>query len=269
MNTDLIPNFERLFEVVHELREKCPWDRKQTKESLRYLTIEETYELSEAILQDDWQELEVEVGDIMLHVLFYALLAEEKGEWSTASMFKSLTDKLIRRHPHIYGDVQADTAEKVIENWEEIKQKEKEQVGAKKKVLSGVPGGLPSLIKAMRIQEKVSNVGFDWEEPGQVWEKVKEEIGEFETEVERAKSEGEENKERMTAEFGDILFALVNYARHLDINPEDALERTNQKFKRRFEFIEERVNAGNQDLRAMSLEEMDSIWDEAKANEAQ
>lgn len=266
MNKDLIPNFERLFEVVHELREKCPWDRKQTKESLRYLTIEETYELSEAVLQDDWKELEVEVGDIMLHVLFYALLAEEREEWSTASMFKNLTDKLIRRHPHIYGDVTADTAEKVIENWEEIKQKEKG--GAKKKVLSGVPSGLPSLIKAMRIQEKVSNVGFDWEEPGQVWEKVKEELGEFEAEVKIAEAGGEKNKEKMEEEFGDILFALVNYARHLDINPEDALEKTNQKFKRRFEYIEEKVNGENKDLRSMSLEEMDLIWDEAKAQEA-
>lgn len=267
MNADLITNFEHLFEVVHELREKCPWDRKQTKESLRYLTIEETYELSEAILLDDWQELEVEVGDIMLHVLFYALLAEEKKEWSTASMFKKLTDKLIRRHPHIYGDLKADTAEKVTENWEEIKQQEKEKEGFKKKVLSGVPGGLPSLIKAMRIQEKVSNVGFDWEKPGQVWNKVKEEIKEFEEEVEKVMSSGEANKDRIEAEFGDILFSLVNYARHLDINPEDALERTNQKFKRRFEYVEDKISENNQNMRTMSLQELDLVWDEAKASE--
>ena len=263
MNENLIPHFERLFEVVHELREKCPWDMKQTKESLRYLTIEETYELSEAVLQDDWKELEVEVGDIMLHVLFYARLAEEKGEWSTASMFKNLTDKLIRRHPHIYGDTVAESAEKVIENWEEIKQKEK--AGQKKKVLSGVPAGLPSLIKAMRIQEKVGNVGFDWAEPGPGWEKVKEEMTEFEAEVNKGGLK--DNRVKMEQEFGDILFALVNYARHMDINPEDALEKTNQKFKRRFEYLEEKVHDSNRNLKSMSLEEMDEIWEEAKLQE--
>jgi len=265
MNQDLIPNFERLFEVVHELREKCPWDMKQTKDTLRYLTIEETYELSEAIIEGDWPEMEVEVGDLMLHILFYARLAEEKGEWSTASMFKTLTDKLIRRHPHIYGDVSADTSEEVIQNWEEIKLKEKG--GKKKKVLSGVPKGLPALVKAMRIQEKVKNVGFDWEEPQQVWEKVREELGEFEQEAKQMDNATAEQKERLEGEFGDVLFALVNYARHLDINPEDALEKTNRKFKRRFEYLEDKVEEQEKSLKSMSLAEMDEIWEEAKALE--
>ncbi|MCL4109374.1 UNVERIFIED_CONTAM: hypothetical protein GTU68_033199 [Idotea baltica] len=238
---------------------------KQTKDTLRYLTIEETYELSEAIIEGDWPEMEVEVGDLMLHVLFYALLAEEKGEWSTASMFKSLTDKLIRRHPHIYGDVTAETSQEVIENWEEIKLREKG--GKKKKVLSGVPKGLPALVKAMRIQEKVKNVGFDWEEPQQVWAKVKEELGEFEHEVQQLDAGETDNKEKLEGEFGDILFALVNYARHLDINPEDALEKTNRKFKRRFEYLEEKVEEQEKSLKAMSLAEMDVIWEEAKAQE--
>lgn len=265
MNENLLPAFQRLFDVVHELREKCPWDREQTKETLRYLTIEETYELSDAILEDDWKELKVESGDLLLHVLFYAMLGEEKGEFSTEEMMDSLTDKLIRRHPHIYGDVKAESSDKVIQNWEEIKMKEK--AGQKKKsVLSGVPKGLPSLIKAMRIQEKVRNVGFDWEEPGQVWEKVQEELSEFKVEADawQDAGKGEEKREAMENEFGDILFALVNYARHLDINPGDALEKTNQKFKRRFEFLEARVSEEGRNLKEMSLEEMDVIWEEAK-----
>lgn len=265
MNENLLPTFQRLFEVVHELREKCPWDMKQTKESLRYLTIEETYELSDAILQDDWEELKVEVGDLLLHILFYARLGEEQGAFSTEEMIQSLTDKLIRRHPHIYGDMELDTAEDVIVNWEKIKMKEK--AGQRKSVLSGVPNGLPSLIKAMRIQEKVRSVGFDWENEGQVWAKVEEEMQEFKAELDKEKA-GKGDRDKVEMEFGDLLFALVNYARHHDINPEDALERTNRKFRGRFEYLEERVWETGQDLKNMSLEEMDVLWDEAKAFEA-
>lgn len=266
MNENLLPAFQRLFDVVHELREKCPWDREQTKESLRHLTIEETYELSDAILEDDWQELKVESGDLMLHVLFYALLGEEEGHFSTEEMMTALTDKLIRRHPHIYGDVEADNSDTVIRNWEEIKMREKKGQKKKKSVLSGVPKGLPSLIKAMRIQEKVRNVGFDWEEPGQVWDKVSEELGEFRSEVEawEAKGREEEQKAEMEQEFGDLLFALVNYARHLDINPEEALERTNKKFRRRFEHMEARIDAEGKSMKEMGLAELDVYWDEAK-----
>lgn len=267
MNENLLPTFQRLFDVVHELREKCPWDRKQTKESLRYLTIEETYELSDAVLEDDWEELKVEVGDLLLHILFYALLGEEKGLFSTTDMMQSLTDKLIRRHPHIYGDVEADSADEVIANWEKIKLREKENAGERKAVLSGVPKGLPALIKAMRMQEKVKSVGFDWEEPGQVWDKVQEEMGELHAELEKEKK-GEGDRKAIEGEFGDLLFALVNYARHLDINPEDALERTNRKFKKRFDYLEERVWESGKDMKTMSLEEMDVIWDEAKAFES-
>ena len=266
MNENLLPTFQRLFDVVHELRVKCPWDRKQTKESLRYLTIEETYELSDAVLEDDWNELKVEVGDILLHVLFYALLGEEKGAFDTTEMMQALIDKLIRRHPHIYGDVEAESADEVITNWEKIKLREQESLGQRKKVLGGVPKGLPALIKAMRMQEKVKSVGFDWEEPGQVWAKVEEEMEEFRQEV--AKEEkGEGDRGAVEGEFGDLLFALVNYARHLDINPEDALEKTNRKFRQRFDYLEERVWEKGKDMKTMSLEEMDLIWDEAKAFE--
>lgn len=267
MNENLLPTFQRLFEVVHELRVKCPWDKKQTKESLRYLTIEETYELSDAILENDWEELKVEVGDLLLHILFYARLGEEQGAFTTTEMIQSLTDKLIRRHPHIYGDVNAHSAEEVITNWEKIKLREKKEAGQRKSVLSGVPKGLPSLIKAMRIQEKVKSVGFDWENPGDVWEKVKEEMGELQVEIEKEKA-GNGSSELVQAEFGDLLFALVNYARHLNVNPEDALEKTNRKFQARFDYLEERVWESGKDLKSMSLEEMDLLWDEAKAYES-
>ena len=268
MNENLLPTFQRLFEVVHELREKCPWDRKQTKESLRHLTIEETYELSDAILENDWDEVKVEVGDLLLHILFYARLGEEEEQFSTEEMIQALTDKLIRRHPHIYGDVQADTAEKVTQNWEQIKQQEKALAGRKEKksVLSGVPGGLPSLIKALRIQEKVQSVGFDWEDKAPVWDKVQEEIDELQVEV-QALEAGEGSKEKAEAEFGDVLFAMVNYARHIGINPEDALEKSNQKFKRRFEYVENAADEAGKQLKGMSLEEMDVYWEEAKSKE--
>ncbi|MEM7037420.1 MAG: nucleoside triphosphate pyrophosphohydrolase, partial [Bacteroidota bacterium] len=253
MNENLIPAFQRIFDVVAELREKCPWDREQTKESLRHLSIEEVYELSDAILDDDWDEIKVEVGDILLHVLFYARLGEEAGKFSTADMMTALTEKLIRRHPHIYGNVQADDSNTVIKNWEQIKMEEKKAKGLdqkKKSVLSGVPKGLPSLIKAMRMQEKVRSVGFDWEKPEQVWEKVGEEMQEVREEVERYQQAeaNAENKEKMEKEFGDLMFSLVNYARFLDINPEDALEKTNQKFRSRFEFLENRVAETGQNL---------------------
>lgn len=263
MNDQLLPAFQRLFDVVHELREKCPWDREQTKESLRHLTIEEVYEMSDAILNDDMQELKTELGDILLHVLFYARIGEEQGQFTTTQMIEGLTDKLIRRHPHIYGDVTADTAEKVTQNWEQIKMQEKKEQKKKKAVLSGVPQGLPALIKAQRMQEKVSAVGFDWENAGQVWAKVEEELAELKAEADGIAAGGGSH-ERLQKEFGDLLFSLVNYARFIDVNPEDALESTNRKFRNRFEYLEAQVEAAGGDLRAMSLEEMDAIWEESK-----
>lgn len=258
MNENLIPAFERLIEVVHELREKCPWDRVQTIESLRHLTIEETYELSDAILDNDWDELEIELGDILLHVLFYSRIGEEEDKFSTTDMMETLTKKLIRRHPHIYGDVTADTPDQVSKNWEEIKMAEKKHK-KKKRVLDGVPNSLPSLIQALRIQEKVSNMGFDWDDPKDVWAKVKEEMDEFQHEVIAGGS-----KERMEAEFGDILFSLVNYARFMEVNPEDALAKANRRFKKRFEYIEETVEQEGKDLKGMSLAQMDKYWEEGK-----
>jgi XTP/dITP diphosphohydrolase len=266
MNEQLLPSFQRIYNIMRELREKCPWDKEQTKESIRHLTIEETYELSEAILKNDMQELKVEVGDVFMHMLFYCSLAEDAGAFSTQEMMDSLSEKLIRRHPHIYGDVQANTSEQVKLNWEEIKMKEAGAEGGKRKkkgVLSGVPDGLPSLIKAMRIQEKVSNVGFDWDNRDQVWAKVQEELSEFHAEAEALAGQ-EGSKEKMEKEFGDVLFSLVNYARFIGVNPEDALEKTNLKFRRRFDFLEERVNEQGRNLKEMTLAEMDEVWDEAK-----
>jgi MazG family protein len=264
MNEQLLPTFQRLVEVVHELREKCPWDRDQTKESLRTLTIEETYELSDAILQDEWQEMKSELGDILLHVLFYSRIGEENGHFSTQEMLQTLIDKLIRRHPHIYGDTKADTADQVTKNWEQIKMEEKN--GQKKKtVLSGVPQSMPALIKAQRMQEKVASVGFDWEEPEQVWLKVQEELEEFKAEADRHQAEGN-NQENLEKEFGDLLFSLVNYARFIKVNPEDALEKTNRKFRNRFEYLEAKVAAAGGNLKEMSLEEMDLIWEESKSH---
>lgn len=264
MNSQLLPAFERLIQVVHELREKCPWDREQTKESLRTLTIEETYELSDAILQDEWQEMKTELGDILLHVLFYSRLGEEQGHFSTEDMVHALTEKLIRRHPHIYGDVAADTAEQVTINWEQIKQQEKKNQ-QKKSVLSGVPQSMPALIKAQRMQEKVASVGFDWEEPAQVWLKVQEELEELKVEAEQYISSGSHHAQ-LEKEFGDLLFSLVNYARFMKINPEDALEKTNRKFRNRFEYLEAKVEAAGGNLKEMTLLEMDAIWEESKAH---
>lgn len=256
---ELLVEFQRLVEVVHELREKCPWDRKQTLESLRHLTIEETYELAEAILEQDYPEIKVELGDLLLHVIFYARIGEEQGHFDLEQIVSSLRAKLIRRHPHIYGDTQADTPEQVKENWEMIKAKEKAEQAAlgklpRKSILNGVPNSLPSLVQAYRIQEKAANVGFDWQDPKDVWAKVKEELLEFE-QASGAEREGE---------MGDLLFSLVNYCRFTGINPDDALSRSNLKFKSRFQYIEAQALAAGRELSELSLEEMDRFWNEAK-----
>jgi XTP/dITP diphosphohydrolase len=241
---------------MDELREQCPWDKKQTIESLRHLTIEETYELSDAILENDLPEVKKELGDLMLHLVFYARIASETGAFDIADVLNSVCEKLIRRHPHIYGDVKADTEEQVKQNWEQLKLKE-----GNKTVLGGVPKSLPALVKAMRIQEKARGAGFDWEEKKQVWEKVEEEMGEFkqafneEATVDSGEAEGE---------FGDLLFSLVNYARFIDINPETALERTNKKFIKRFSYLEEEARKAGKNLRDMTLAEMDVYWEKSK-----
>ncbi|MDD6890713.1 MAG: nucleoside triphosphate pyrophosphohydrolase [Bacteroidales bacterium] len=247
--------FGRLLDVLDELRVKCPWDRKQTNESLRPNTIEEVYELCDALMRDDRKNICKELGDVLLHVLFYAKIGSETEAFDIKDVCDQLCDKLIFRHPHVFGEVKADTAEKVSENWEQIKLKEKD---GNKTVLSGVPAALPSLIKAYRVQDKARNVGFDWEQREQVWTKVKEEIGEFEAEV------AQMDKERAEAEFGDVLFSLVNAARLYKINPDNALERTNQKFIRRFNYLEEQTLSQGKRLADLSLEEMDAIWNEAK-----
>ena len=246
--------FSRLLDIMDELREKCPWDKKQTLESLRHLTIEETYELADAIIKNDLKELEKELGDVLLHIVFYARITSEMGLYDISHVIHTLCEKLIVRHPHIYGNVQADTEEQVKENWEQIKLKE-----GNKSVLSGVSKGAPSLVKAYRIQEKAAQVGFDWETGEQVWAKVQEELQEFKEELAQT-----ENKEKTEQEFGDLLFSLVNLARKSGLNPDDALEYTNQKFIKRFIFIEERAKSLGKNLKDMSLEEMDAIWNEAK-----
>lgn len=252
--------FDRLLSIMDELREKCPWDQKQTLQSLRYLTIEETYELSDAILDEDMQEIKKELGDLVLHIVFYAKIASEEQRFDMADVLNSVCEKLIRRHPHIYGDVQVENEEQVKKNWEQIKMQEKD---GNKTVLSGVPKSLPSLVKAMRIQEKARSVGFDWEHKQQVWEKVEEEMAEFRNEL---NIEGEEpiDKEKAEGEFGDLMFSLINYARFLNINPEDALEKTNRKFIKRFNFLEEEAKKSGRPLAEMSLAEMDAIWERAK-----
>ena len=249
--------FGRLLDIMDDLREGCPWDMKQTFESLRHLTIEETYELGEAILEGNLEEVGKEVGDLMLHMVFYSRLGAEKGAFDAADVLHGICDKLVSRHPHIYGDVQAATEEEVKANWEKIKLKEKEGTQVRKSVLEGVPTGLPSLVKAQRIQEKVRGVGFDWDHAGQVWDKVHEELEELQVEV----SAG---SDRVADEFGDVLFALINYARFLDVNPDEALERTNRRFKARFEEMEARIEAAGLDLSDMPLEEMDRHWEAAK-----
>lgn len=246
--------FSRLLDIMDELREKCPWDKKQTFESLRHLTIEETYELSDAILKGDTQELKKELGDVLLHIVFYARIASETNDFDIADVLHALSEKLIVRHPHIYGDVKADTEEQVKENWEQIKLKE-----GNKSVLSGVSKGTPSLVKAYRMQEKAAQVGFDWATSDQVWGKVEEELGELKAELVQP-----DNQEKSQQEFGDLLFSLINLARKSGLNPDDALEYTNQKFMKRFMYIEESAKAQGKNLLNMSLEEMDAIWNEAK-----
>lgn len=250
--------FLRLLNVLDTLRTQCPWDKKQTMETLRHLTIEETYELSDAILEGDMQEIKKELGDVMMHLVFYARIADEQSEFNITDVLNGVCDKLISRHPHIYGDVEADTEEQVKRNWEKLKLKE-----GNKSVLAGVPTSLPALVKASRIQEKARGVGFDWEEKQQVWEKVEEELQEFKDEFNIA--DGKEiNIEKAEGEFGDLLFSLVNYARFIDINPENALEKTNKKFIKRFQYLEEKAKESGKALQDMTLAEMDVYWNEAK-----
>ncbi len=249
--------FERLLTIMDELRAQCPWDKKQTLESLRYLTIEETYELSDAILEKDMDETKKELGDLMLHLVFYAKIGSETGHFDIADVLNSISEKLIRRHPHIYGDVKVANAEDVKNNWEKIKLEEKDRDS----VLTGVPNSLPAMVKAYRVQEKARGVGFDWNNADQVWEKVNEEIAELQHEIARG------DNEKMEKEFGDLLFSLVNYSRFVGVNPEDALERTNKKFVRRFKYIEQQSKKQGKSLKNMTLEEMDKFWDEAKQNE--
>jgi XTP/dITP diphosphohydrolase len=251
--------FDRLLTIMDELRLNCPWDKKQTLETIRHLTIEETYELSDAILSNDLEEVKKEIGDLMLHMVFYSKIADEQQAFDVADALNAISDKLVHRHPHIYGDVQADDEEAVKANWEKIKLKEK----GNKSVLGGVPKTLPALVKAIRIQDKARGVGFDWEKKEQVWEKVEEEMDEFKNEFNITEEE-EVNKEKATEEFGDLLFSLVNYSRFIDIDPEEALERTNRKFIKRFQYLEEASKKDGKSIGDMSLAEMDEYWEKAK-----
>ncbi len=248
-------SFLRLLKIMDELREQCPWDKKQTIESIRHLTIEETFELSDAILKNDLAEIKKELGDILLHIVFYARIASETKAFTISDVIDGLCEKLIFRHPHIYGDVTAENEEQVKQNWEQLKQKEK---GGNKTVMAGVPNSMPALLKAYRIQEKARAVGFDWEQPEQVFEKVKEELSEFEAEVRN------KNIKNAESEFGDILFSLINYARFVNINPEDALEQTNKKFIKRFDYMEQKVKEQGKQIADCKLEELDRYWNEAK-----
>ena len=245
--------FIRLVEIMDRLREECPWDKKQTIDSLRYLTIEEMYELSDAILDKNMDEIKKELGDLMLHIVFYSRIASEKKHFDITDVLDSISDKLIHRHPHIYGDVVANDVKQVKENWEKLKLKE-----GKKSVLEGVPKSLPAIVKAYRIQEKVRGIGFDWENKSQVWDKVLEEIAEFQRE------EKKKDAEKMEEEFGDVLFSLVNYSRFVNVNPEDALEKTNKKFIRRFKYMEQKIKEDGLDLSKLSFEQMNTFWDMAK-----
>lgn len=247
--------FRKLLEVMDELRATCPWDKKQTLESLRYLTIEETYELSDSILEKNMEGIKKELGDLMLHMVFYAKIASETDSFDIADVLEGINAKLIHRHPHIFGDVKVRDAREVRDNWEKIKLSEK----GNESVLAGVPGSLPAVVKAYRIQEKASGVGFDWDSAGQVWEKVVEELNELK-EAEEAGGSHEEKEH----ELGDLLFAIINYARFIDVNPEDALERTNKRFIKRFQFIEEKAKKAHKPLQEMTLQEMDLFWKEAK-----
>jgi len=254
--------FGRLLDVLDRLRQECPWDKKQTLESLRHLTIEETYEISDAILRHDLPDLKKELGDVMLHLTFYARIAAEQGAFDIADVLNAQCEKLIYRHPHIYGDVRADDEAAVKRNWEQLKLKEKGSTGG---VLGGVPTSLPALVKAMRIQEKARGAGFDFEEPSQVWQKVQEELAEFGAEYSPGQlPDDAAQSERATQEFGDLLFSLVNFARFAGINPEEALERTNRKFISRFQYLEGAASQAGQSLAELSLAQMDAYWNEAK-----
>lgn len=244
--------FERLLNIMDDLREKCPWDQKQTLESLRHLTIEETYELADAITKNDLDSLKGEIGDLMLHMVFYCKIGSEQNAFDVTSVLTAICDKLVYRHPHIYGDTKAETEEEVKRNWEKLKLKE-----GKKSVLEGVPSSLPALVKAARIQEKVKGIGFDWDNIDDVWAKVQEELNEFHDEVRL-------NSDKKEEEFGDLLFSLINYARFVDVNPENALSLTNNKFINRFQLMEEMIQAENKSIQTMNLAEMDVFWDAAK-----
>lgn len=245
--------FNRLLDIMDDLREKCPWDKKQTLESLRHLTIEETYELADAILDNDINEIKKELGDVLLHIVFYAKIGSEKNAFDIADVANSIADKLIDRHPHIYGNVIAEDEATVKQNWEKLKLKE-----GKASVLEGVPKSLPAVVKANRIQDKVAGVGFDWEEPHQVWEKVQEELSELNTEIEAG------NTKKIESEFGDVLFSMINYARFIKVNPENALEKTNKKFIARFQYLEKAAKKAGKELADMTLAEMDVFWNESK-----
>jgi len=255
MNTrkEQLAAFSRLLDIMEELREKCPWDKKQTLESLRHLTIEETYELADAILENDLQEVKKELGDVLLHIVFYAKIGSEQNAFDIGDVANSISDKLIHRHPHIYGDVKVDSVEDVKRNWEQLKLKE-----GKESVLEGVPKSLPAVVKASRIQEKVAGVGFDWEKPEHVWEKVQEELTELNEEIKK------DHKENIEKEFGDVLFSMVNYARFIGVNPENALEKTNKKFINRFKYLEKAAKSEGKQLADMSLTEMDAYWEKSK-----
>ncbi len=246
--------FDRLLTIMDELRAQCPWDQKQTMQTLRHLTIEETYELGDAILEEDLVEVKNELGDLLLHIVFYAKIGSETNDFDVADVCNSICEKLINRHPHIYGDVKVKDEEEVKQNWENIKLKE-----GKKSVLEGVPNGLPALVKANRIQDKVAGVGFDWEKPEQVFEKVQEELAELKEEVIAG------NADKVESEFGDVLFSMINYARFLNVNPENALERTNKKFINRFQYLESKAKETGKSLKDMTLGEMDVYWEEAKS----
>ena len=251
---DALAGFRHLLEIMDELREKCPWDREQTFDTLRNLTVEETFELSDAIFQKDYKDVCKELGDLMLHIVFYSKIASEQQLFDVKDVLNQLCDKLIRRHPHIYGEMKADSANEVHENWEKIKL----QTEGNRSVLGGIPSGMPALTKAYRIQDKVSGVGFDWDNKEDVWNKVKEELGELKTEVDK------EDPVRMEEEFGDVIFSLINYARFLHIHPEETMEKTNRKFMSRFQLLEKMVKEDNRQLTDMSLEEMDVYWERAK-----
>ena len=251
---DALAGFRHLLEIMDELREKCPWDREQTFDSLRNLTVEETFELSDAIFQKDYKDMCKELGDLMLHIVFYSKIASEQQLFEVKDVLNQLCDKLIRRHPHIYGTTKADSANEVHENWEKIKL----QTEGNRSVLGGIPSGMPALTKAYRIQDKVSGVGFDWDNKEDVWDKVQEELGELKEEVDAG------DHARMEEEFGDVLFSLINYARFLHVHPEDALEKTNQKFMHRFQLLEKMVKNDNRQITDMNLAEMDEYWEKAK-----